>query len=160
MKKTGMILLAVIMAAFLARAQAADEKSAAKGGQSGDDLKKLDQHLADAFVKGDAEMIGHHLADDFILTDPVGGVWDKQKYLQAIKSKTLKIQSIKESDVKVQKYGNMAVVTGMSDIKGKARDHDISGQDRWTHVYINKDGRWQVVAEQITRVYSMKTPPK
>ena len=61
-------------------------------------------------------------------------------------------ESIKDSDVKVQLYGDSAVLTGRTDIKGKEKSQDISGAYRWLRVYVKRDGRWQVVAEQVTRM--------
>jgi len=37
-------------------------------------------------------------------------------------------------------------------IKGRYKDQDISGGYRYTDVYVKRQGRWQAIALQITRI--------
>jgi len=50
----------------------------------------------------------------------------------------------------VRIYGETAVITGRSPIKVKGQD--VSGEYRFTHVWIKRSDRWQVVASQVTRI--------
>jgi ketosteroid isomerase-like protein len=51
-------------------------------------------------------------------------------------------------------YGEVAVVTGKNTIKGTWEDieRDISGPYRFTDVFVRRDGRWQCVASQASRI--------
>lgn len=49
-------------------------------------------------------------------------------------------------------YGEVAVVSGQATRKGVMDGKDISSSVRYTRVYIKRDGRWQVVQFQQTRV--------
>ena len=59
--------------------------------------------------------------------------------------------------MKVRVFGNAAVVTGRTTIKGgKYKGKDISGQYRFTDTWVKRNGHWLCVASANTRV----TPPK
>jgi ketosteroid isomerase-like protein len=151
MKQTILILLAMLIAGPLSRAQAQD-KVVTKGPQV-EEVKKIDHHLSRAMEKGDIELIDKHTADHYMLIDPVGNVHGKKKSLAFIKDKKVTYDSIKDSDVKTRIYGQTAVLTGLAEIKGKTEKHDISGEYRWTRVYAMLDGRWQCVTEHLTFVH-------
>jgi len=74
----------------------------------------------------------------------------KADTMSAIKSGDIKITSNELSDLKVRVYGDTAVVTGKTDVKGTSGGKDISGPTLFTRVYVKKDGRWQSVAFQQT----------
>jgi len=56
------------------------------------------------------------------------------------------------SDVKVQLYDSAAVVTFRVVWHGRFKDADISGPQRMTDVFVKREGRWQCVASQATRI--------
>ncbi|MCA1607485.1 MAG: nuclear transport factor 2 family protein [Acidobacteria bacterium] len=49
-------------------------------------------------------------------------------------------------------FGNGCVVIGRSTVKGQDKGQDISGQYRYTRVYVKRQRRWQLVANQSTRL--------
>ena len=89
-------------------------------------------------------------ADDYVQIDWVGKVLDKAATLERIKSSDMQSHALEDLNVRV--YGNTAIVVGTAIRKGVTGDRDISGTFRYTRVYVNRDGRWQVVHFQQTRV--------
>jgi hypothetical protein len=89
-------------------------------------------------------------ADDYLQIDWVGTVLGKAATLERIRSSDMQSHSLE--DLKVRVYGNTAIVVGTAIRKGVTGDRDISGTFRYTRVYVNRDGRWQVVHFQQTRV--------
>jgi ketosteroid isomerase-like protein len=69
-----------------------------------------------------------------------------------LKSGDLKIESSTPDDMKVQVYGNTAVVTYGTIDKGTYKGKDLSGKYRWMDVFVRRNGRWQIVAGQGTPV--------
>ena len=69
-----------------------------------------------------------------------------------IKSSNIVLQSNTLNELDVRIYGDTAVVTGLATRKGSMNGKDISGSIRYTRVYVNTNGRWQVVAFQQTPV--------
>ena len=161
MKRAGVVLLAAVVAVVLARARAEDQKAEKGNSRAGDELKQFDRTITDAIAKGDADSLAKHTSDDYLLIDPVGRCWSKEKNVDALRSKTLTFDHIKDSDVKVRVYGDTALVTGLSDIKGRTKKHEIDGEYRWMRVYHKKSGGdWMCVAEQLTRVNKLEPRTK
>jgi ketosteroid isomerase-like protein len=144
MKSTlSVIALVVVVASFVVY------QAMAKSGQGGNveqSLMQLEQQMADALMKGDTATIDRHMADTFTFTAPDGMVQNKAQVLADVKSGDLKMTSTKYDDMKVQTYGDAAVVTYRSTDQGTYKGQDISGQYRWTDVFVKKGGQWQVVA--------------
>jgi ketosteroid isomerase-like protein len=115
-------------------------------------LKKLEIDRADAVVKSDVGRLDKQTSDDYMLITMNGRVSDKSQMLDGFKSGQSKLTTEDLSDLKVRVYGNTAVVTGKADIKGTLGGQDATGQIFFTRVYVKKDGRWQSVSLQQTRV--------
>ena len=64
----------------------------------------------------------------------------------------LKFQSIVVSDLTIHVYGKTAVAAGTATLKGSFKGQDISGTYRYTDVWVKRNGKWQVVASQATKV--------
>ena len=115
-------------------------------------IRQLMSELANAQVKGDTATLNRIWADDFAFTNSSGEVQTKAQRLAEIKSGELKFESISIDDVQVRVYGDTAVVMSRGTVKGQRRGQDLTGQSRGTSVYVKKQGRWQQVAQQVTRI--------
>ncbi len=93
---------------------------------------KIEQEMLDALLKGDTSAAKKYLADTFIFTAPDGDTSTKAQILADLTSGDLKFTASTNADMKVQSYGNAAVVTYRSTDKGTYKDKDISGEYRWT----------------------------
>jgi uncharacterized RmlC-like cupin family protein len=49
-------------------------------------------------------------------------------------------------------------VTGRARIRGRSEGQDVSGEYRYTRVYVKRDGRWQIVASHFSRGASPHPP--
>lgn len=59
--------------------------------------------------------------------------------------------SIKNEDVKVRIFGTAAVVTALVKMHFVKSEKAIPMSFRYTAVFVNKDGRWQLAALQTAR---------
>ncbi len=105
-----------------------------------------------ALVRADTAALERMWADDYSFTNPGGNVMDKAGYIGALKSGGLKFETLDIADTKVRVYGDAAVVTGRATVKGKGDNQDINDQVRYTTMYVKRQGRWQAVATQATRI--------
>lgn len=117
-----------------------------------DQIGKLERDWAQATVKDGAAAVDQYEADDIISTDPGGRVTDKAQDKMDLSSGDLKFQSMELSDLKVRAYGNTAVATGANTLKGTYKGQDISGTYRFTDTWVKRNGKWQAVASQSTKV--------
>ena len=85
-------------------------------------------------------------------TDPSGAATHKADDLEAVKSGALQLANLQLQDIKVNLYGDTAVLTGKTIFTGTAHDQPFGGSYRWTDVFVQRNGRWQVVASQATNV--------
>jgi len=100
------------------------------------------------------------VADDAILHYPDGTTATKADEVRLIETGAITADSWDMLETKVTVLNaNTAIITGRSALKnGKYKDPnatrpiDISGEYRFLDVYARRDGRWQVVASQATKV--------
>ena len=137
-------LLAVISSPALAAGK--------KSGDVEEQIKKMEEGGAQAAMKADTSAMGSSMTDDYSMVTPTGAVQDKTAVLDSFKSGERKIENIQLEDTKVRVYGNSAVVTGTSNIKGTYKGQDISGKYRYTRVYVKQNGKWKTAAFQQTKV--------
>ena len=116
------------------------------------ELLKRNKEYDEALVNEDASTLDRIFADEFIYTSTSGELINKRQQLDAIKSGDLKIEYGKSDAVRVRVYGNTAVMTGRFIAKGEYRGKVFEAPERYTAVWVKMDRRWQLVAEQGTRI--------
>jgi ketosteroid isomerase-like protein len=110
------------------------------------ELIKLENEWADAWVKRDVAFFDRIMTDDFTWTSPWGEVFTKAHNIALLRSGEDVITSWVVAEMKVRVYVDAAVVTGRTTIKEMYKGEDVSGQERWTHTWVKLAGRWQCVA--------------
>ena len=157
MKRTLLLLVLLVAAPTLALSQTRDKKpDAAKNNTGGveQELMQLERDSAAAAVKGDTTFLDRHTAANYVGTDPIGGVGDRAMMMAGAKAGDPKFEALDLDEMSVRMAGkDAAVVTGRATIKGKLKSGmDISGQYRFTDVWVKQDGRWQLMTWQATKV--------
>jgi ketosteroid isomerase-like protein len=106
----------------------------------------------EAQVKRDAAALDQLVADRFVNTEWDGGVSDKQRFLADIKDPLYKPSVMNIQDVKMNFFGNTAVVTGSyhtaGTYQGKAYDH----VGRFTDTWVQDGEKWQCVASHTSLI--------
>jgi hypothetical protein len=113
---------------------------------------KADNDRFSAMQKGDVAALERLLAAELRYTHTSAVVQSKDEFITDIRTGTLKYVSIEPKDQKIQVYGNVAVVTGGAAVHVVLRGNDQSFQIRYTNVHVNRNGKWQMVAWEATRV--------
>jgi len=117
-----------------------------------DEIKRIEIEWGDAFEQRDMETLDRLMADDYILTDPLGSVRTKAESLAAIKNNEVHFESTKSDNVNVRINGDTAVVTGRSTFRGRYKGWSMAGQYQYTDVLVKRRGSWQAVGSHITAV--------
>ena len=86
------------------------------------------------------------LADDFIITVEDGGTFSKSGYIAHVGDSTVQVEVSESSDMKVRSHGSTAVVTGAYHEKGLSKGKRYEYRDHFTDVWMDVNGKWQVIA--------------
>jgi ketosteroid isomerase-like protein len=106
----------------------------------------LEKKWNDVYKRGDIAVMDSLLADDFIITVEDGSTFSKSGYIAHNGDSTVHVEISEMSDLQVRMHGNTGVVTGAYHEKGTEKGKPYEYRDRFTDVWININGRWQVVA--------------
>ena len=115
-----------------------------------DELAKVEAEFANAIVKNSPEEIRQFVSDDWIIINADGGIIDRQRFLEVIKSGTLTHEMMESDDIRVRVYGDSAVVSAITRSKGKFMGQEFTTHERSTDVFVRRDGRWRCVLTQLT----------
>ena len=152
MRLIAFLALLVIAATPLVLGQSMAKKAGGPSGKTEEEIQELHNKLIQAQLTNDNAALDRLWADDHIFTNPLGVVQTKAQRLAEMKSGGRRLEAFSIADVEVRAYGDTAVVTSRATLKGQRQGQDISGQYRGIDVYVKKQGRWQVVAAQATRI--------
>ncbi len=115
-------------------------------------IRKLVTERDQAIQNADIAAIERIYADDYVVTNAAGLMRTKAQVIEDFKAGALKIESISSDDVNVRQHGDTAIVTGRTTTKGKDRGRDVTGENRFTQVYMRRNGQWQIVAFHISSI--------
>ncbi|HEV2113730.1 MAG TPA: nuclear transport factor 2 family protein [Terriglobales bacterium] len=143
--KGGIVLVVAVCALAaglnLAQAQSKPEGPSAK-------VLALENKWNVAYQKGDISTLNALFADDFIITDETGSTFSKAGYIAHSGDPEIKVEVSDLSDVKIRMHGNVAVVTGAYHEKGTNKGKPYEYRDRFTDIWLNSGGNWQLIASQ------------
>jgi hypothetical protein len=107
----------------------------------------------EALVAGSLQDLDRVLADDFLLIDVMRGSEITRDALMAVVgSRQLVFESIKPAEPRVRLYQATAVVTGRTEMSGRFGEAPWTIRSRYTHVYVEQEGRWRLVSAQGTPI--------
>jgi hypothetical protein len=114
-------------------------------------ISQLESELREATLKNDAAATDRLLADSWINTNANGTITEKKQLLTTISS--FHFISIEDKDVRIDTFDCAAIVTGRSTRQLANPDGSVLTRHvRFTRVYVNQAGNWQVVAAQATPI--------
>ena len=117
-----------------------------------DILIRLERGWNDAFYRKDVAFIERLLAEQFIATYDDGSQGDKAKELALAVQFNQAVESATQDDFIVKVYRDTAVVWFTLKIIGIRQGQKSELNLRYTDVWVVRDGRWQCVSTQSTRV--------
>ena len=113
---------------------------------------ELDKKRMTAMGQRDAATLNELLSDDLVYTHSSARQDTKQSLIAAMESGKTVYTSVVPSEVKAQDCGDAVVLTGVARISVNSNGKPNSFGVRFTDVYANKGGRWQMVTWQSTRL--------
>ena len=115
-------------------------------------LIQMERDWDAAFERRDAKLIETFLADEFIATYGDGSRGTKATELKLVAEFNQQTDSRELDDFIVKIYGDTAVVWFTQTLTGPSQGKPITIVYQYVDVWVMRDGRWQCVASQSTRV--------
>lgn len=112
----------------------------------------LDRKRMLAMALKDVATLESLLADDLIYTHSSARLDTKRSLIEGMTSDKTVYTAVEPSDVKAQDLGDTVVLTGIAQIKVTVNGAPNAFGVRFTDVYARRDGRWQMVTWQSTRL--------
>jgi hypothetical protein len=133
----------------------------ASSGSAEQELRQLQRESISATVQPDPAFMERFLSDEFINTTAGGRTRNKAQTIADLRSGTLRVRSLQVEDLRIRVYGDTAVMTGISEIRGRQRREDtrsrnryreenFRGRGRFTRVFVRTSNGWRLVAQQTT----------
>ncbi|HTZ84296.1 MAG TPA: nuclear transport factor 2 family protein [Candidatus Acidoferrales bacterium] len=106
----------------------------------------LERLWNEAQVNRDSAALDQLVSSRFVNTEWDGELSDKQKFLEDIKDPRFKPTAANISEVKMNFFGDTAVVTGIYHTQGTYQGKPYDHVGRFTDTWVLDMGKWQCVA--------------
>ena len=127
------------------------------------EVRRVEREWLDAYEKHDADAMNRVVADDFMITYPDGRSQTKAdilKHLQSPPDAARPTPKFFTDNTTSQVFGDTVILTGRV-TQQTERDGQIRKMEsRYTDVYVKRNGRWQVVASQLSPIMPMQQRPQ
>ena len=114
-------------------------------------ITQLERDWVAAIVKRDTAALDRLLASDFSGTSPSAYTYTKTVAISEVADSKFVVESMDLDEVSVNVYGDAAVAFTSQQDRSRYDGKDTSGHYHYTNVWVNRDGRWQVVASHGTK---------
>jgi ketosteroid isomerase-like protein len=118
---------------------------------NGQKIIDLDKKRMQAMADKDLKALDELIADDLVYTHSSARMDTKKSLIGNMESGSTVYTSVVPSEVEAQDLGDTVVLTGSCRISVMSGGKPNSFGVRFTDVYANKGGKWQMVAWQSTR---------
>jgi len=115
-------------------------------------LIRLERDWNHAILTKDYKTLESIVADDWTGIDFRGMTVTKAESISELKSGESTNQSVELGEMQVKVFGNTAVVVGSDVETSTYHGKDSSGKYAWMDVFVKRNGRWQAVAAQSTKL--------
>lgn len=113
-------------------------------GRTAQSILRLERETMDAIRAKDAKALERILAADFVYRTP-GAELGRAEFLQNISSFPGQILSVKGSELRVNVYGEVAVLTGLQTARARLEDGtEHTSKVAFTDLFVKQGGRWRL----------------
>lgn len=115
-------------------------------------IQQAEHRLRQAMLSGDVAELDALLADDVHAVGPDGTLLGKAEDLAAHRAGTLRFTAIDILETVIQRVPDVAIAFVLADLRVTVGGQPVAGRYRYTRVWIEASGAWQVVAAHISAV--------
>lgn len=103
-----------------------------------------------AIVAKQRDAVLSNMGEDFMHIGGNGELSDRTAFIDSIASPNLTLQPYRMDNLQVRIFGDTAILTGTTDMRGSWKGKTFGSHYRFSDTYLFRSGRWQVVHIQIT----------
>lgn len=119
------------------------------------DVLAADRAFFSALVEGDGQTLDRVLADRFVLVGVNdGAIVPREVLVSLVGQGQLRFDTIEPdaSEILLRRYGLTVIVVGRTRMHGSFDGAPFSARSRYTHVFVEDDGRWRLASSQGTPI--------
>src|SRR5215203_904915 len=120
--------------------------------RSEQDVREMERQWRQAWLAADAAALDRIHAEDYTAIPNIGTVSTKPEVMADVRRGAFRYTRMEHSEMTVRIYGTTGVVLGRTINEGHRGDRDVSGDFRYTRIYVKRNGRWQAILAQYTRI--------
>lgn len=110
------------------------------------EIIEVEEKLKEAMLNSDIASLDELLSSNLLFTNHIGVLVSKEEDLNAHATKLFEFSSLELSDYQIRALGSSAVVSVKAEIQGTYNQQPANGTFRFTRVWSNISGKWQVIA--------------
>jgi uncharacterized protein (TIGR02246 family) len=118
------------------------------------ELSSLEDRRCAAMVGADATAISTLFDEDLVWTHSSARTDTKKSFLTALTAGSTRYIQIKRIDEAIRVHRNLAVISGIADMLVELNGDRKQLRNRYTNVWVRRDGSWKMTAWQSTAVPS------
>jgi ketosteroid isomerase-like protein len=152
--------LAFVLVLATVSVRAADAPPISKAERT---VRALERSWLDAYEQLDTLAMDRIVADDFLITFPNGSTQTKAQILADLRTARKRpgpyTTRFRTEAVSSRSYGKTVVLTGVVVTIGQRNGKTVEDRARYTDTYVEREGRWQVVASHLSNVGAEPSTP-
>jgi hypothetical protein len=121
-------------------------------GKRDESVELVERRRFAAMIAQDIETLEPMLAEELNYTHSTGEVETKAQFLETIKTGRLRYEGLDIKKIDVHLYDDIALIIGSASARVQNQGKPAQLDVRYTDAYVHRDGRWQLIAWQSTRV--------
>ena len=105
-----------------------------------------------AIIRKDRAPIEANMAEASRQIDAAGNVPTRSAFVEGLLSPALEIDPYTVEEFDVRLYGDVALLSGRTDMTGRYDGKTFSSHYRYIDIYVRRDGAWKIVSVQISKI--------
>jgi ketosteroid isomerase-like protein len=158
--KPKLAVVVVACAASLLTALACSWAQTEANARAEQQIRTVEEERRQAILRNDIKALDLLMAPEYtaIFNLTGGRVTTKADELAMNQSDARKVESWGPTDVNIQIYGDVGLVIGLAEVTDILKGEQRHIRFRYTHVWVKRDGNWQLVHRHTTRVATIEGP--
>jgi ketosteroid isomerase-like protein len=117
-----------------------------------DEVRAAEKAWADAVKVRDFAALERIYTDQLVYAHATGAIENKSEYLGRLRSGAQRYDGVDQESVTIRTYGNSAVAHSKMRMRGTSNGSPFDDHVMMLHLWVKRDGRWQLAAHQTTKL--------